>query len=169
MVLVAETKVLEFTKLPVVVATLPFTVEVRVKLLLEVEIVRVLEVEEETRLERSTVEVATPLITVVKLEPEVVTELEVMMEVVAETPFTVEVRTLPVTDWVKELIKEITAEEIPFRIEVKVLVVVEILLEVMMEEVEMTPFTEEVATLPPTVKELELITLAEETFPATLE
>ena len=98
MVLVAETRVFWLTKLPVVVASLPLTVEERVKLLVVVEIVRVLEVLLETRLERSTVEVATPLMTVVRLEPEVVIELEVMMEVVAETPFTVEVRMLPVTD-----------------------------------------------------------------------
>jgi hypothetical protein len=66
--------------------------------LVVVEIVRVLEVLLPTRLVRSTVEVATPLITVVRLEPEEVSELEVMSEVVAETPLTVEVRMFPVTD-----------------------------------------------------------------------
>jgi hypothetical protein len=40
-VFTAEFKLLELMKLPVVVATLPFTVEVRVKVLVEVEIVKV--------------------------------------------------------------------------------------------------------------------------------
>ena len=65
--------------------------------------------------------------------------------------------------------KEIIAEEIPLTREVKLLVVVEMVLEVITEEVETTPLTEEVAMLPPIVKELELMmeVMAEE-IPLTM-
>jgi len=69
-VLIAEIRLLSLIKDPVVVACLPFTVEVRVKVLVEVEMVKVLEVEEATSPAKSVV-VATPLITVVKFVPSV--------------------------------------------------------------------------------------------------
>ncbi len=62
-----------------------------------VEMVRVFDVDEATRLVRL-VEVATPLMVVVRVAPDVERAFDVMIEVVAATPFTVVVRTLPVTD-----------------------------------------------------------------------
>ena len=57
-------------KFAVVVATFPFTIEVRVRELVDVETVRVFEVLEATRFVRLVV-VATPLILVVRVVPEV--------------------------------------------------------------------------------------------------
>ena len=70
-VLIAEPKVLEFIKLDVVVATFPFTVEVNVKVLVEVEIVKIFKVEEATKFVRS-VFVVTPFIVVIRFAPKVV-------------------------------------------------------------------------------------------------
>jgi hypothetical protein len=58
--------------------------------------VKVLEVELATKLVRSVV-VATPLIVVVKLEPEVVKLLLEIIVVVAITPLTFVVKTFPIT------------------------------------------------------------------------
>ena len=88
---------MEFKKEAVVVATLPFTVLVSVKELVEVETVRVFEVDEATRLVRS-VEVATPLMVVVRIAPDVERAFDEMTDVVAVIPLTVEVRMFPVTD-----------------------------------------------------------------------
>jgi hypothetical protein len=61
-----------------------------------VDMVKVLEVELATKLVRSVV-VATPLIVVVKLEPEVVKLLLEIIVVVAITPLTFVVKTFPIT------------------------------------------------------------------------
>ena len=74
----------------VVVEVLPLVVLVNTLAALD----RVLVVEEATALVRSVV-VDTPFMATVKLEPEVVTELEVMIELVEVIPFTVEVAILP--------------------------------------------------------------------------
>lgn len=50
----------------------------------------------------------------------------------ATTPFTVLVKMLPVTDWVKEFMKEIMFAAKPFMVDVKVFVVVEILFVVLL-------------------------------------
>lgn len=96
-VLRAEESVLSLMKLAVVVAILPFTVDVSTKELVEVEIVRVFEVEDATRLVRS-VDVATPLITVVSVVPEVEISFDDITEDVAVTPLIVVVKVLPVSD-----------------------------------------------------------------------
>ena len=98
-VFTADAKSLLFTKDAVVVATCPLTVEVRMKELVEVEMVRVCEVDDATRLVRS-VEVATPLMVVVSTAPLVERALEVMIEEVAVTPLMVEVSVLPDETWV---------------------------------------------------------------------
>ncbi len=96
-VLTADCRSLELRKVAVVVAIRPLTVDVSVKELVEVDTVRVFDVDEATRLVRL-VEVATPLMVVVRVAPDVERAFDVMIEVVAATPFTVVVRTLPVTD-----------------------------------------------------------------------
>jgi hypothetical protein len=63
----------------------------------EVEIVNVCDVEDATRLVRS-VEVATPLIVVVSVVPEVERSFEVITVVVAVTPLITVVKILPVVD-----------------------------------------------------------------------
>ncbi len=114
-VLTAEVRELASMKLAVVVATLPLTVEVRIKELVEVDIVRVFEVEDATRLVRS-VEVDTPLITVVSVVPEVEIPFDDITDDVEVTPFILVVNVLPLNDWVKELIKVTIEEEIPLTI-----------------------------------------------------
>ncbi len=96
-VLTAEVRELASTKLAVVVATLPLTVEVSTNELVEVDIVRVFDVEDATRLVRS-VEVATPLIVVVSIAPDVDIAFDDMTEDVAVTPLIVVVNVLPVSD-----------------------------------------------------------------------
>lgn len=134
-----------FTKLAVVVATLPFTVEVRRKELVEVETVRILVVPELMTDWRS-VEVATPLTVEVSTVPEADKPFAVMILEVAVTPLIVVVKVLPAADWVKLLMKLITAEATPFTRDVKLLVVVEMVLELIIfaEEVETIPLTFEV-------------------------
>jgi hypothetical protein len=90
-------------KLAVVVEVTPFTVEVRVKLLVEVETVRTLVVPE-LMMDWRSVEVATPFTVEVRTVPEAVRALEVMMEEVPIEPPTLEVRVLPVAD--SELVVE---------------------------------------------------------------
>jgi hypothetical protein len=96
-VLTAEVRELASTKLAVVVATLPLTVEVRIKELVEVEIVSVLDVDDAIRLERS-VEVATPLMVVVSVVPEVERAFDEITEDVAVTPLIVVVKVFPESD-----------------------------------------------------------------------
>ena len=96
-VLTAERRELVLIKEAVVVAVLPLMILVRVKELVEVETESVFEVLDATRLVRS-VEVATPLIEVVRTAPFVERTLDEMTEVVAVTPLTMEVRVFPVTD-----------------------------------------------------------------------
>lgn len=96
-VLTAEARALPLMKVAVVVAILPFTVEVRIKELVVVEIVNVLEVEDATRLVRS-VEVAIPLIVVVSVAPEVEISLDEITGEVAVTPLIVVVSVLPLND-----------------------------------------------------------------------
>jgi hypothetical protein len=114
-VLTADCRSFELRKDAVVVAIRPFTVEVRVKELVLVEMVSVLEVEDATRLVRSVV-VAMPLMVVVSVAPDVERELLVITEVVAVRPLIVVVRILPAVDCVKELMRVATEEEIPLTI-----------------------------------------------------
>ncbi len=96
-VLTADCRSLELRKDAVVVATRPFTVEVRVKELVLVDTVRVFAVEDATRLVRSVV-VATPLMVVVRVAPDVERAFDVMTDVVAVSPLIVVERMLPVVD-----------------------------------------------------------------------
>lgn len=114
-VLTAEERSLLLRKLAVVVAIRPFTVEVSIKELVDVETVRVFDVEDATRLVRF-VEVATPLMVVVRIAPEVEILLLVMTDVVAVRPLIVVERILPVTDWEKELMIEASVEDTPLTI-----------------------------------------------------
>ena len=154
-VLTAEERELALMKDAVVVATLPLTVEVRVKELVEVETVRVLEVEEATRLVKSVV-VATPLMMVVRVAPLVERAFEVMILEVACTPLTVEVRTLPDADWVKELMIEARLDEIPLVITWKRLADEDAVFEVMIVEVPIDPPRLEVRVLPEAERVLEV-------------
>lgn len=95
-VFTADTRLFVFTKLAVVVATLPFTVEVNVKVLVEVDTVNVLLVEDATRLVKS-VDVATPFTMVVRVAPLVKISFDLITVVVADTPLIVVVRIFPVT------------------------------------------------------------------------
>lgn len=117
------------------------------KELVEVEMVSVLEVEEATRLVRS-VEVATPLMVVVRTAPDVERAFEVMMEEVATTPFTVEVRMFPAALWVKELMILASEEETPLTMVWMRLAEEDAVLEVMILEVPTDPPTFEVSVLP---------------------
>lgn len=96
-VLTAEERPFELRKVAVVVAVLPLTIDVRVKELVVVETVSVLEVEEATKLVKS-VDVATPLIVVVRVAPVVERAFDEMTEEVAVTPLIVVVSTLPTRD-----------------------------------------------------------------------
>lgn len=96
-VFTADCRSLELRKVAVVVATRPFTVEVRVKELVLVDTVSVLDVDDATRLVRSVV-VAMPLMVVVRVAPDVESELLVITEVVAVSPLIVVERTFPVVD-----------------------------------------------------------------------
>lgn len=95
-VLAAFERALEFMKLAVVVANFPLTVEESIKELVEVDIVKVCSVEEATRFVKS-VDVAIPLIVVVKVVPLVEIPVEVITLVVAETPLIVVVNVLSTT------------------------------------------------------------------------
>ena len=97
-------------KFAVVVATLPFTIEVKTRELVEVDTVSVLEVDEAIRLLRS-VEVATPLMRVVRVVPVVKISFKLirLKEVVVDTPLMFEVREiLLVPCVVVKLLDEIT-------------------------------------------------------------
>jgi hypothetical protein len=134
------------------------TIEVRVKELVVVDTVRVFEVDDATRLVRS-VEVATPLMVVVRVAPEVERAFDVMILDVAVTPLMVVVRTLPVALSVKELMMLANEEEIPFTITWKTLAEEDAVLEVMMVDVPMEPPMLEVRTLPEEERELEVVRL----------
>ena len=95
-VLAAFERALEFMKLAVVVASLPLTFEESIKELVEVDMVKVCVVEDATRFVKS-VEVAIPLIVVVKVVPLVEIPVEVITLVVAETPLIVVVNVLSTT------------------------------------------------------------------------
>ena len=154
-VLTADERLLELIKVAVVVATFPFTVEVKTKELVEVEILSVEKVEEATKLVRS-VDVATPLIFVVKVAPEVERALLVITEVVAVMPLMVEVRMLPVVFWVKELIILATVEATPLTIVWKRLREEEATLLVMIVVVPVEPPMLEVRVLVATVRVLDV-------------
>ncbi len=96
-VFTADERSLLFKKRAVVVATWPFTVEVRVKELVLVDTVSVLDVDDATRLVRSVV-VAIPLMVVVRVVPYVERAFDVMTDVVAVSPLIVVERTFPVVD-----------------------------------------------------------------------
>jgi hypothetical protein len=145
-VLTAEVRALASTKLAVVVAILPLTVEVSMKELVEVEIVRVFEVEEATRLVRS-VDVAIPFIVVVSIVPDVEISFDDITEDVAVTPFIVVVNVLPVRDWVKELIRVTTLEAIPLTIVCRKLGDEDAMLDVIIVDVPIEPPMFEVRVL----------------------
>jgi hypothetical protein len=164
-VFTADTKSLPFTKDAVVVAICPFTVEVSTKELVEVEIVRVCEVDDATRLVRS-VEVATPLMVVVSTAPLVERALEVIIEEVAVTPLMVEVSVLPDETWVKELMIVASDEDTPFTIVWKRLADEDAVLEVMIEEVPVDPPRLLVRVLPEDERVFEVVRLVMVAFTA---
>jgi hypothetical protein len=96
-VLVVVESVFVFTKLAVVVAILPLTLLVNRKLFVVVETDNKLLVEEAINPDNEVVEV-TPLVEIIKLEPDVVAVLLVIIVEVAITPLTVEVKVLPAAD-----------------------------------------------------------------------
>jgi hypothetical protein len=96
-VLTAEARRLALMKLAVVVAVLPFTTEVSVNELVDVETVSVFDVEDATRLVRSVV-VATPFMVVVSVVPDVEISFDEMTVEVATTPLIVVVKILPASD-----------------------------------------------------------------------
>ena len=157
-VLTAEARPLLFTKLAVVVAVLPFMILVKVKELVEVETERVLEVDDATRLVRS-VDVATPLMVVVRVVPFVARALEVITEVVAVRPLIVVESVLPVTDWVKELIIEAKVEDTPLTIVWKRLTEDEAVLEVIILVVPIDPPRLEVSVFREEERELPVVRL----------
>lgn len=157
-VLTADVRPLPLTKAAVVVAVLPLTIEVRINELVEVDIVKVLEVDDATRLVRS-VEVAIPLMVVVSVVPDVAIPFEVITVVVAVTPLITEVRTLPVTDCVKELIIEASVEDTPLTIVWKILAEEDAVLLVMIVEVAEEPPRFEVRMLPDAEREFEVVRL----------
>jgi hypothetical protein len=146
-VLTAPVRSFVLTKLAVVVAVLPLTIEVRTNELVEVEIVNVFDVEDATRLVRS-VEVATPLTVVVSVVPVVLMSFAVMTVVVAVTPLITVVKILPVVDCVNELIREASVPDTPFTIVWNTLADEEATLLVMMVEVADDPPMFEVRILP---------------------
>ena len=103
----------------VVEETLPLTVVVMTFPTLNMELV----VELATIFVRSVV-VAMPLILLVRIEPLVESVFELITEEVAETPFTVVVRVLPLRDVERLLMKLVNPLVIPLTIEAKELVVV---------------------------------------------
>jgi hypothetical protein len=125
---------------------MPLTVEVSVKELVEVETVSVCDVEDAMRLVRS-VEVATPLIVVVRIVPDVERAFDDMTEDVAVTPLIVVVKVLPESDWVKELMRVTREEEIPFTIVWRKLGDEEAILDVMIDVVPTEPPMVDVKTL----------------------
>jgi hypothetical protein len=147
-----------FKKEAVVVAVVPLMIDVRVKELVEVDTERVFEVEDATRLVRS-VEVAIPLIVVVRIAPLVERSLEVITDVVAVTPLIVVERVLPVTDWVKELIIVAMVDETPLMIVWKRLADDEATLLAMILVVPVEPPILEVIVLVATVRELVVVRL----------
>src|SRR5574344_834990 len=129
-----------------VVETFPFTVEVKVKLLVEVEISRRLVVPELIA-DCKLVVVATPFTEEVSTVPEAESRLEVITEVVAISPLMLVVKVLPVTFWEKELIILVAKEETPLTMVWKKFPVEEAVLEVMTEVVAEDPPTSEVRML----------------------
>jgi hypothetical protein len=144
-VLSTEPNVFEFIKLATVVDAFPFTIEVSVNAFVVVEIVSEFVVDDATKLVRSVL-VETPFSVEVRLVPLVESDWVVRV-VVATTPFTMLVSTLPVTLWVNEFMIFANSDCTPSTIVAKVLVVVERVLVVVAairlarDVVEITPFT----------------------------
>lgn len=157
-VLTADERELELRKLAVVVAVLPLMILVRVKELVEVDTVSVLLVEDATKLVRS-VEVATPLMVVVRVVPFVERALEEITEVVAVRPLIVVERVFPVTPWVKELMIEARVEETPLMTVWKRLAEEEAVEEVMMLVVPTDPPRLEERVLPEVERVFEVVRL----------
>jgi hypothetical protein len=130
----------------VVVETFPLTVEVKVKLLVEVETSRRLVVPELIT-DCKLVVVDTPFTEEVSTVPEVESRLEVITEVVAISPLMFVVKTLSVTLWEKELMILVAKDETPLTIVWKKFPVEEAVLEVMTEVVAEDPPTSEVRML----------------------
>ena len=107
------------------------------------------------RLLRS-VEVATPLIVVVRMAPLVEIALPVMTDVVAVTPLMVVERVLPVTDCVKELIIVARVEDTPLTIVWRKLAEEDAVLDVMTEVVPTDPPMFEESVLVATERVLEV-------------
>jgi hypothetical protein len=146
-VLTRDVRSLALTKRAVVVATVPLTIEESVKELVEVETVRVWDVDEATRVVRS-VEVATPFMVVVRNVPLVERAFEVIRDDVAVIPLMTEVRTLPVACWVKDVMIDASDEETPFTIVWKRLADEEAVSEVMILVVPTEPPMFEVRVFP---------------------
>jgi hypothetical protein len=127
--------------------------EVKVKELEEVEMVRVWVVEDATRLVRS-VEVATPFMVVVRVAPLVERALEEITEEVAVTPLMIVVSVLPERDCVKELMMVAREEEMPLMMVWKTLADDDAVVEVMIVDVPTDPPMLEVSVLPEEVREL---------------
>lgn len=83
----------------------------------------------------------TPLTSEVKTFPEDETVFPVIIELVAITPLIFEVKTFPLADWANELIMFATPDEIPFTITSKKFADEDAMFEVIIDEVEVTPFT----------------------------
>lgn len=124
----------------VIVAPLPLTVEARVKLLVEVEIVKKLVVPVLITDCKSVV-VETPFTVEVKTVPEILRPFEVIIELVATTPLIVVVKMLLLADWVKLLMIFVIPEDIPFTITSKKLLEEEAVLLLIIVLVPITPFT----------------------------
>lgn len=124
----------------VIVAPLPLTVEARVKLFVEVEIVKKLVVPVLITDCKSVV-VETPFTVEVKTVPETLRPFEVIIELVAITPLIVVVKMLLLADWVKLLMIFVIPEDIPFTITSKKFPVEEAVLLLIIVLVPITPFT----------------------------
>jgi hypothetical protein len=164
-VLTAEVSAFVLMKLAVVVATFPLTIEVRTKEFVEVETVRVLEVEDAIRLVRS-VEVATPLMVVVSTAPDVERPFEVMTDEVARRPLMVVESTLPVTPCVKEVMIDAATPVIPLMIVSMMLPDVEATFEVITDVVPTDPPMFEVRTFPTVERVLLVVRLVMVAFVA---
>jgi hypothetical protein len=145
-VLTAEARSLVLMNCAVVVAVLPLTTEVRTNELVEVAIVKVLEVDDATRLVRSVV-VATPFTVVVRIVPVVERAFEEITEEVAVIPLIVVVKVLPERDCVKELMIDASEEVTPLTIVWKRFADEDAVFEVMILVVPVEPPTFEVRIL----------------------
>jgi hypothetical protein len=185
-------------KFAVVVATLPFTVDVRTKEFVEVETVKVFVVGGVTTIGAEAIPFTVVVSSPVEVEKSLLIELIIVVVetipftfvvnvfnadaavfvdttlLVATTPFIVVVKVLPDKVWVNELIKFVIADEMPLTMLVKEFVVVEITFVVLdatspaSEVVDITPFTFETKSPPFVVKLFPVIIVEVATTPFTV-